>query len=75
MVRETEYPLDELCKHPTRLAHLNSSIMNLVITAAHLMPSVYSDGHSYCFSCHTYTHGDSSFFTLIFLLPREHVTR
>ena len=22
--------------------------------------SVYSDGHSYCFSCQTYTHGDSS---------------
>ena len=20
--------------------------------------SVYSDGHTYCFSCHTYTHGD-----------------
>ena len=51
MVREIEYPMDELCKHPPRLAHLNSSIMNHVITAAHLMrKSVYSDGHSYCFS-------------------------
>ena len=61
MVREIKYSLDLLAQHTNGMAHIESEFVRHTACencGSSDAKSEYTDGHTYCFVCHTRTSGN-----------------